>query len=139
MGRQYVSNVRRYPPDLPLAGMDIAIGLLHLFSSPSRMTSPAFAVAKQVADPLPGQPMTFWGIAYLLLGAALGWALFRQHNGRTSRAVAAVRTFGPALFVMWALMYAMSGLHDVRASFLGVPPYLYLAYRHHFAPASPVK
>lgn len=139
MGQQYVSNVRRYPPDLPLAGMDVTIGLIHVLSSPPRMTSPAFAYAKRIADPLPGDPMTVWGVAFLLVGALLGWAIRTQHRGRTSRAVAAVRTFGPALFVMWAVMYLLSALDDNRASFLGVPPYLYLAYRHHYAPASPAR
>lgn len=139
MGRQYVSNVRRYPPDLPLAAMDVAIGLLHVLSPPSRQTSPAFAVAKSLLDPLPGRPLVAWGLTYIALGALLGWALYRQHEGLGSRAIGAVRTFGPALFVMWAVMYALSGWHDARVSFLGVPPYLYLAYRHHFAPAAPVR
>lgn len=130
MGRQYVSNVRRYPPDLPLAAMDVSIGLLHILSSPSRTVSPALATAKVLA------PLWCWGLAYLAVGALLGWAVWRQHEGRTSRAIGAVRTFGPALFTMWAVMYLLSALHDTRASFLGVPPYLYLAYRHHYAPAA---
>lgn len=131
--RQYVSNVRRYPPDAPLALMDVAIGLMHLLQRPSRASSPSFAVARTVA------PLWLWGVLFLILGACLLVAIFGGRAPRLRRScVTVVRVLGPALYVMWALMYAMSALHDDRATFIGVPPYLYLAYRHHFAPALPV-
>lgn len=133
-GRQYVSNVRRYPPDIALATMDCAIGAIHLLSGPRRGSAGAFDVAKQLA------PMWVWGICYVSLGLLLLAATYRLHIGDArTPLVSIVRTFGPALFVMWALMYLLSGLHNPSASFLGVPPYIYLAYRHHFAPASPVR
>lgn len=134
MGRQYVSNVRRYPPDMPLAGMDIAIGLLHLLQRPSRSSSPSFAVARGVA------PLWVWGTLYLILGLALLIAILGSRTPVLRlHCTTLVRILGPALFVMWALMYAMSAVNDDRASYLGVAPYLYLAYRHHFAPALPVE
>lgn len=132
MGRSYVMRVRRYPPDLPLACMDVAIGTIHILSHPARASSPALDVARALA------PLWVWGWAYVFLGVALGVALQAVHHGRTTL-VGLVRTLGPALFMMWSLMYLLSGLHSIRASFLGVPAYLYLAYRHYVAPARPVR
>lgn len=138
--RDYVMTVRRYPPDLWLAAMDIAIGLLHLLSSGKRTGARGFATAKDLGHyvaPWVDNPMRVWGVAFLTLGLLLLWAVLALQHGKRVFAIAWVRIFGPALFVMWAGMYALSAHNDERASWIGVPPYLYLAWRHYYAPASP--
>lgn len=141
MGREYVMRVRRFPPDLWLAAMDVAIGLIHLLSAPSRSSAPAFAVARSLAHyvaPWLANPMQLWGVVFIALGIALAAAVLRLHRGGSrSAATWWVQSLGPALFMMWALMYLLAGRDD-RASLLGIPPYLYLAWRHYYAPAAPV-
>lgn len=126
--QHYVSTVLRVPPDIPLAIMDGAIGALLIMGGNARANGPSFMTARGLA------PIQAWGCAFIALSLVLALALvLPQRHGLAS----AVRIFGPSLCVMWACMYLLSGLANHSASFIGVPPYLYLAYRHSFAPARP--
>lgn len=120
-----MTNVRRHPRDLPLAVMSVAIGALHLLSDPARVSSPAFRYARELL------PMWLHGLTFVTLGVLLFVALRTGHV----RVTWAVRTLGPALYVGWAVLWLLAGLADDRASYLGVPTYLYFAYRHYYAPS----
>lgn len=122
---EYMTNVRRYPRDLALALVSITIGVMHVLSDPARVSSPAFRYARELA------PMWVHGIAFVAIGVLLLVALHRGH----ARLVWAVRTLGPALYVLWAGLWLLAALVDDRASYIGVPTYLYLAYRHYYAPS----
>jgi hypothetical protein len=133
-----MTTTRRYavisklPPDLPLALMDLAIGSAYLLSGQQRSTSAAFRVARALL------PMWVWGACFLLVGSLLlgvvitTWA---RPERRVSHAVWVLRVLGATLFAMWAIMFLLSGIRDQHAALAGVPVYLYLAYRHSFAPA----
>jgi hypothetical protein len=127
--RQYISALVRVPPDLPLSAMDLAIGVLLVVGGEGRAQSPGFTAARSLA------PIEAWGGAFIILGMALFVAMHATE--RMGFALDVVRIFGPSLCVMWACMYTISGLTNHAASFIGVPPYLYLAYRHSFAPTRP--
>lgn len=126
--RQYVSRVTHIPPDFPLAIMDLAVGGLLVLGGDGRAQSLGFSTARQLA------PIQGWGFAFLLLGSMLMLAIKLPTSDRW---VGLVRVLGPSLCVMWASMYLISGLANDHVSFIGVPSYLYLAYRHSFAPTRP--
>lgn len=116
----------RLPPDLMLAAMDSTIGLIWIISSPSRSSSAALQIARELL------PIRVWGIYFLLVGlllfASVLVARFDWHRGLVW--IRMSWWLGPALFFMWAIMFAISGVVDAHAAFTGVPIYLYLSYRH---------
>lgn len=110
--------------------MDLAIGALLVIGGDGRAQSPGFNTARAFA------PIEVWGLAFMLLGTLLLLAM--RFSARFSRGQAEiVRVLGPTLCVMWASMYLVSALSNHVVSFIGVPSYLYLAYRHSFAPTRP--
>jgi hypothetical protein len=125
--------------------MDIAIGAIYLFGPSARLSSPAFTVAKDlasfVADPLHIEPMRVWGTAFVFVGVLLFGAVYLSETPVIKEYITGwptvVQTLGAALFVMWALMFLLSAFEEPTAGITGIPVYVYLAYRHTFAPARP--
>lgn len=130
---QRYAVISDFPPDLPLALMDVVIGVILVVASPLRSSAATFRVARALL------PMWAWGVYFLVVGLALLAAvvyvwIWSDHN-RHPPGVWLLRVLSSALFTMWALMFLLSGIKDQHAALIGVPVYLYLAYRHSFAPA----
>lgn len=127
MGRRtYEAVALRVPPDVPLALMDIAIGLIYLIGPSPRTSAASFYAAKVLL------PIRVWGVIFVLVGALVWLTTRRPHRCMTT----AVRVLGPTLYVMWALTFLLSALTLHTAAMSGVPSYLYLAYRHGIVPAT---
>lgn len=130
---RYVAVVR-VPPDIPLAIMDLAIGLLYVLQPGPRTTAPALSVARSLL------PIHYWGVVFITLAVVLGTAVWGVRAGASSAARVTswvVQVGGSALFIMWALMYFLAAIEEPKASLVGIPTFLYLGYRHTFAPARP--
>jgi len=122
--------------------MDIAIGLLLLLGPSARTASPSFSVAKAI------MPVQAWGVLFIVLGHTLlvavqiGREMVRERDPKAlardirlySRVSYAIRVIGPTLFVMWATMFVVAAIEAPAAGFAGIPTYLFLAFRHSFAP-----
>lgn len=127
---RYEAQALRIPPDVPLALMDLAIGLIYALGPTSRESSPAFQTAKAMLA-WTGAPMRVWGALFVLVGLLVVYAVHHP----TRPVVTLLRIAGPSLFVMWALMLGLSAVANPRAALAGIPSYIYLAYRHSIAPA----
>jgi hypothetical protein len=68
-----------------------------------------------------------WGLLFIVVGVCV--LLLHRIAGHSAVEII-LYSVGPALYVMWAVMFLISGLRSAEASFAGVPIYLYLAYRH---------
>lgn len=105
--------------------LSTTIGSVYLAQGATRFSSPAYSQAKALLAYLPGDPMRAWGLAFVALAivqflamrASLVWLI------RTMRVAATV-------YVFYGVLFFVAALADDRASFVGLPLYLFVATIH---------
>lgn len=136
---RYSAVIRKVPPDLVLAAVDLWLGATFVVQSKERMPrNGVYLIATDLMS------MRVWGALFAIVGAAVLYMSYLHHRragwvemGMARTAIAWIQIGGPALFVAWATMAFISALVSEKASFSVAALYAFLAYRHTFAPDLP--
>lgn len=134
--RKLTEWVHKTPPDGMLATLDILFGIILLLQSEQRDSA---MVSYRIASAI--MSMRIWGVVMIAIGASIAYVRwncrtenFARHHRTCFTATAFVRIAGPGVFVCWAVMAAASALAFSSLTFTAVPFYLYIAWRHYYAP-----
>lgn len=91
---------------------DAAVGLVWLLTSPARLTSPAYSVAKHLA------PMTTWGALFTCAAAATAAVLLARGASWMAGYLLGPLTGG--LWVGWTILFGLAPLGSPDASYVGL-------------------